>query len=304
MPSEERKRPDFFIVGAPKCGTTSLAAWLDQHPELCVLRGEPHFFGRDIEYNRPRLSAEQYRGLSRACGDQTRCGDRSTWYLYSRHAAQEIADWNPRARIIALLRNPAEMIHSLHAHHVQRGQRDDIADLRQALAAEPDRKAGRRIPSGARFAASLLYSEIPRYCEQLQRYLDRFGHDQVHVILFDDLRSQPERVWRETLDFLGVDGTFVPDFSVENASAPTSDGWLYRRWKASTWRYYLRSLVPTSLYRSIRRHRKQRLARAAKRSPRTPLDEDLRDRLLRQLEPEITRLEALLERDLSAWRPR
>lgn len=302
MPSKSSPKPNFLIVGAPKCGTTSLAAWLDQHPEIQVIRGEPHFFGSDIDYNQPRLSEKQYRALLNARPEKRLCGDRSTWYLYSMNAADEIAEWNPDARIIAMLRHPAEMIHSLHAHHLQRGQRDDIADLEEALLAEPERRAGQRIPPGARFSESLLYSKIPRYSSQLERFMKRFDREQIHVILFDDLCASPEKTFCDTLNFLDADPNFSPDMSIENASAPTSNGWLYRRWKASTWRYRLRSLVPGPLYRRIREQRKQRLARAAQLKPRAKLDASLREQLVRQFEPEVDRLEELLNRDLSAWR--
>ncbi|MBS3823616.1 MAG: hypothetical protein KGY53_06925 [Wenzhouxiangellaceae bacterium] len=295
-------RPHFFIVGAPKCGTTSMAQYLNQHPEIFVLRGEPHFFGSDIEYNKPRLSPKQYAALCHNAGGKRLCGDRSTWYLYSKTAATEIQACHPDALIIAMLRHPAEMLHSLHAHHHQRGRRDDIEDLGEALAAEPERRRGERIPVDARFVESLYYSEIARYSEQLQRYFDAFGRERVKIILFDDLKADPGEVYAETLDFLDVDPAFVPDFDVHNASAPTSDGWLYRRWKASTLRYRMRSLLPQGLYNSIRGVRKKRLQQAAQRQPRAPLDTALRIRLVEQFAPEIDRLEALIGRDLSPWR--
>lgn len=297
-----RSGPEFFIVGAPKCGTTSMAAWLTRHPQVHVIRGEPHFFGRDIDYNQPRLTERQYRALVAADGGKPVRGDRSTWYLYSRQAAAEIHAWNPEARIIAMLRNPAEMVYSLHAHHYQRGQRDDIADPAAALAAEPDRRAGRRVPPNARFAASLFYSEVPRYHHQLRRYIDRFGRDRVHVVLLDDMRRDARACYRAVLNFLGVDPEFQPEFEVQNRSAPTPDSALYRLWKASTLRYRLRSLVPQALYERLRARRHRQLARAARNQPRPPFDPKLRARLVAQFEPEVRRLEDLLERDLSAWR--
>ncbi len=294
--------PHFFIVGAPKCGTTSMAQYLNQHPEIFVLRGEPHYFGADIDYNSPRLTPAQYRVLCRDTGGKPICGDRSTWYLYSRSAAREIHAHNSHALIIAMLRNPAEMIHSLHAHHFQRGLRDDIEDLAQALAAEPDRRRGNRIPANARFPESLYYSELPRYSEQLQRYFDLFGRERVHVVLFDDLKRSPRDVYARTLAFLGADPAFEPDFTVHNASAPTPDSWVYRAWKASTLRYRIRSLAPQGLYDRIRKMRGKRLARAAKRQPRPALEPGLRARLSLQFDEEIERLEALIGRDLSNWR--
>lgn len=294
--------PHFFIVGAPKCGTTSMAQYLNQHPEVFVVRGEPHFFGSDLEYNSPRLTPGQYRTLCRSTGGKQVVGERSTWYLYSREAAGEIHDHNPQALIIAMLRNPAEMLHSLHAHHYQRGRRDDIENLAEALAAESDRRRGGRIPPNVRFPESLYYSEIPRYSEQLQRYFDTFGRERVRIILFDDLKTEPGQVYAQTLEFLGVNPAFEPDFAVHNVSAPTSNSWIHRRWKASTLRYRVRSLVPQGLYDSIRSARKKRLARAAQRQPWPALDPELRTRLVRQFADEVDRLEDLLGRDLSAWR--
>jgi len=279
-----------------------MAQYLNQHPEVFVLRGEPHFFGSDIEYNKPRLTPKQYAALCRKTGGKPVCGDRSTWYLYSSTAAAEIRAHNPEALIIAMLRHPAEMLHSLHAHHYQRGRRDDISDLAQALATEPQRRRGESMPPGARFAASLYYSAIPRYSEQLQRYFDAFGSERVKVILFDDLKADPAGVYADTLAFLGVYPDFLPDFEVHNPSAPTSKSWLYRRWKASTLRYAARSLAPQGLYDAIRRMRKSRLQRAAQRQPRAPLKPQLRARLVDQFAAEIDRLEQLIERDLSAWR--
>lgn len=297
-----RPPPHFFIVGAPKCGTTSMAQYLNQHPEVFVIRGEPHFFASDLEYNSPRLTPAQYRALCRDTGGKPVCGDRSTWYLYSRNAAHEIHAHNPHALIIAMLRNPVEMVHSLHAHHFQRGLRDDIEDLETALDAEPDRRLGKEIPANVRFPESLYYSEIPRYSEQLQRYFDLFGRDRVHVILFDDLKRSPGEVYARTLAFLGVDPAFQPDFAVHNAAAPAPDSWAYRTWKASTLRYRIRSLAPQRLYDRIRKMRRKRLARAAKRKPRRTLDPKVRSRLHGEFADEIDRLESLIGRDLSNWR--
>lgn len=296
-----RGTPHFFIVGAPKCGTTSISQYLNQHPDLFVLRGEPHFFGRDIDYNAPRLSPRQYRTICQAAGHGRLVGDRSTWYLYSRKAASEIYEFNPNARIIAMVRNPADMLYSLHAHQYQRGRRDDVASLSDALAREADRRIGREVPTNVRFVESLFYSEIPRYTEQIRRYHRCFGADQVRVVLFDDLVRHPSQVYRDLLDFIGVDPSFEADFSVHNAAAPTPDTWLFRRWKASTLRYRARSLVPEPVYRSIRARRRRQLMRSARRAPRPPLPMALRARMNEMFAGEIQQLGALIGRDLDHW---
>jgi hypothetical protein len=292
--------PDFLMVGAPKCGTTSMAQYLDQHPDIYMVRGEPHYFGSDIEYNRPRLTARQYERLFLPSRGKAMRGERSTWYLYSQKAAGEIYERNPDALIIAMLRNPADMLHSLHSHYVQRGRRDDIEDFAKALAAEPARRAG-ILPAAARFPESLYYSSIPRYAEQLERFISRFGRERVKVLLIDDLREDPARHYREVLEFLGVDSSFQPDFRVHNASAPIPNTWLHRQWKASNLRYRLRASIPSTLYRAMRARRLRQRAAAASNQPRPRLDEGTRRQLNEQFKEEIGRLERLIDRDLSRW---
>lgn len=293
--------PDFFIVGAPKCGTTSMARWLTAHPELFVLRGEPHYFGSDIAYNRPRLSERAYRALWRGLDGDLRVGDRSTWSLFSRKAAAEIHACNPDARIIAMLRDPAEMIHSLHAHHLQRGGREDCADLAEALALEPARRAGHRIPPAARFVESLYYSRIPRYAEQLDRYIERFGRERVHVVVFDDLAADPSTVYRRTLAFLGVDPTFRTDLGIHNPGGPAPSDWLHRWWKRTPLRYRLRSLAPEPLYRWLRAHHRPGWRRLEQAPPRAALGDAVRQSIDRALLDEVRRLEARLGRELPGW---
>lgn len=288
------------MVGAPKCGTTSMAQYLGQHPDIYLVRGEPHFFGSDIEYNNPRLSARQYFKLFSMSRGKAISGERSTWYLFSKNAAREIHEFNTNARIIAMLRHPADMLHSLHSHYVQRGRRDDIDDFAAAIAAEPQRRRG-RLPSTARFPRSLYYSEIPLYSEQLERFLTHFGPERVKVVLFDDLRNDPVAVYRETLDFLGVDSGFQADFRVHNVSAPTPNTWLHRQWKATNMRYRVRAAVPPSLYQALRARSQQQREKAAKSRPRPAQDDQVRRRLTEQFSGEIARLAALIDRDLSQW---
>jgi hypothetical protein len=200
-----------------------------------------------------------------------------------------------------MLRNPADMIRSLHRHQVQRGRRDDLESLEDALAAEPERREGRRIPPNARFPESLFYSAIPRYSTQLRRFFETFGRDRVRVILFDDLERDPAATYRGTLEFLGVDPSFEPDFAVHNVAAPTPDSLLYRAWKATTLRYRIRTLAPQRVYTWIRERRRKRLA-ATSSGSRPELPPKLRRELDARFATEIEQLENLLDRDLGAWR--
>src|SRR3954468_20052709 len=109
--------PDFFLVGAPRRGTTALCNYLRMHPEVFVCSPkEPTYFGRDLAPKRfPTL--ESYRALFANTGSATRVGDGSVAYLASDSAAEEIHAFNPNAAILIMLRNPVELIYSLHLKH-------------------------------------------------------------------------------------------------------------------------------------------------------------------------------------------
>ncbi len=177
VPGSGVRSPDFFIVGHPKSGTTALFEMLRRHPQIYMPENkEPWFFATDA---RPRFAPpmegrlpetlDEYLALfSRAAPGQL-AGEASSAYLWSRVAAQRIAQLRPDARIIAILREPASFLRSLHLQLVQ----DHIEwekDLRTAIALEADRREGRNIPRRSARPQLLRYSEYVRYVEQLRRY--------------------------------------------------------------------------------------------------------------------------------------
>ena len=211
------KKPDFFIVGAPKCGTTAMNNYLAEHPEIFIPNiKEVHFFGRDLDITKGALRDERsYLELFSGATTEKRLGEASVWYLYSKTAAEEIYDFNPDAQIVVMLRNPADMLYSQHSQFLYNGN-EDIEDFGEALAAEPERKAGKRIPKSAHLVDGLFYSETVRYAEQIERYFERFGRENVHIILYDDFRADLPGTYRNLLRFLGVQDDFTPEFAVVN----------------------------------------------------------------------------------------
>ena len=294
--------PNFFIVGAPKCGTTALHAYLAQHPDVFMSDPkEPHYFGSDLDFRyRRRPSDEQYRSYFAGAGDRPRIGEASVWYLYSACAADEIAEDLPDARIIVMLRDPVEMIPSLHSQFVYNGHED--LGLAEALAAEEDRAAGRRIPPHANFPAGLLYRRVATYAPQLARYLERFGRERVHVILYDDFKADTAAAYRQTLTFLGVDPDHRPELAVVNAS---------KRSRSVVLRRALND-PPEWLRRAARRVAPQRMRRRIYRSAvsmntepaeRDRLSGAAAEQLRREMEGANRELESLLGRALPAWLP-
>ena len=221
--SEASRRPDFVIVGAPKSGTTAMYEYLRAHPQLFLPeRKEMRFFGADLDVrDRPTMTVDDYLASFAAAAPEQRIGTAYVWYLFSERAAAEIAAFAPGVQVIAMLRNPVEMVWSLHSEHLYNGN-EDITDFTAALDAEPDRRAGRRIPPHAHLPQGLRYTEVPRYAEQLERYFDAVGRDRVRVVLYDDFARDVRAAYRDVLEFLGVDATYSPpSFAVINANKRT-----------------------------------------------------------------------------------
>ncbi len=290
------RRPDFFIVGAPKCGTTAMDQYLGAHPQIFMPdRKESHFFGSDLEIRYDRLTEEEYLSYFRQAGDALRAGESSVFYLVSRNAAAEIRAFSPDARVLIMLRDPVEVLHSMHSQVVYMGM-ENLQDFAAALAAELDRKAHRNIPDSLRVGQALHYRDLVRYTDQVRRYLDAFGRERVHVIVFDDFKADTAREYRRTLEFLGVDAEFAPPFDAVNANKRVRSGWMQRLVfnNPLTRTYRVRRFIPEAIRNGVRNL-------ITVREPRPPMDPELRSRLQAEFAPEVERLSELLQRDLTHW---
>ena len=301
-PARPARRPDFFIVGAFKSGTTALYDYLGQHPQVFMpFHKEPLFFGDDLTRRYGRMTREQYLSLFAAAGDGQRVGEASAWYLYSRCAAGEIHDFAPEGQIIVMLRNPVDVMHAQHSQLLFNAA-EDIPDFAQALAAEPERRQGKRLPPGPIRIETLFYRESVRFAEQLERYLEAFGRDRVHVILYDDFRDQTSRTYAETLAFLGVDASFEPEFAVVNANRRVRSP-ILQRLIFQPPRSMLGTVRVLRRFPLVHRTRAALLRMNSRAQRRTEMDPQLRAHLTEELAPEVRRLASLIGRDLSAWLP-
>jgi hypothetical protein len=203
--------PDFFVVGHPKCGTTALHQMLKVHPEIHLPdRKEPWFFAEELHERTPprpegtpRTLSEYAEWFSGAQPGQV-VGDATAFYLWSHSAAANIAQVNPRARIVAILREPASFLHSLHLQQLETYVEVET-DLGKAMELEPRRREGRSLPRYTYFPKMLLYSDFVRYAEQLKRFHAVFPAEQVKVIAYDDFRADNEATVRDVRRFLGVE---------------------------------------------------------------------------------------------------
>ncbi len=296
-------KPNFFVAGAVKSGTSAMCEYLARHPDIFVpAEKEINFFGSDMPIRVPRLTEEQYLDwFYDGVRDESRICDGSVWYMYTRKAAEEIRAWAPDARILMMLRNPVDAMVSLHSQLLYNGD-EEIRDFQEALEAEEDRKEGRRLPGKVSFPQMLFYREITRYADQVGRFLDRFGADQVQVSLFDDFVADTPGVYRSTLEFLGVDPGFVPDFQVVNPNKSVRNRRMQDFLKRPpAWlRRIGRAILPG--YESRGKLRRRLMAWNTRYHPRDRIDPALKARLRRECAPDILRLEERIGRDLRIWR--
>jgi hypothetical protein len=207
------RAPDFFIVGQPKCGTTALYEMLRSHPQIFMPAcKEPWFFAPELHVRTPPRpegtpqTLDQYLSLFEPAHPDQRVGEASAQYLWSRTAASAIAEVQPAARIVAILREPARFLRSLHLQFLQTYVETE-SDLRRALELEDERRRGSSIPRRTYWPQALLYSDHVRYVEQLRRYRDAFGDERMLVLVYDDFKRDNEATVRAVLRFLEVDDT-------------------------------------------------------------------------------------------------
>jgi hypothetical protein len=303
--------PDFFIVGHPKCGTTALYEMLRRRPTIYMpALKEPQFFASEMRVGpRPeRLpdTLEEYLALFADARSDQVVGEASPSYLRSHTAAGLIARVQPNARIIAILREPASLLRSVHLQFLQ-AVIETEGDLGRALDLEQDRREGRNLPRHGIWPLALQYSDHVRFKEQLRRYHAAFGRENVLVLIYDDFRADNEGTVRSVLRFLGVDDSLPIDEVEANPTVRARSQALHELvhtvavGRGPVSRGIKRTV--TSLSPSGPR---RRLLRALRRNvvygAAPVVDEELMSNLRRRFKGEVEALGQYLDRDLiSLW---
>lgn len=292
-------KPDFFILGAPKCGTTSLAYWLSQTPSIFMSDPkEPHHYAPDYRqtWSSFRQGVDDYEALF-ADADPS-CdviGEASTHYLWSKVAVDNILDDVPNARFIVCLRNPKDMARSLHAHSLFWGN-ETIPDFEAAWAAQDLRMNGVNLPPWNPNPATLQYRDVCAIGNQVETLLEKVAADRVKFVLIDDIGTEPKETYKDICSFLGAAPATI-DFSSRNVTRAR------RSVALNTAMRRLKHLSQGRVFRKIAvelDHLNQKWnVRPARRQPLRP---DFERSLSVWAEPQIDKLEAATGRDLSAWR--
>lgn len=324
MPRIEDIERFAFVVGAPRCGTTSLANFLKPHPDIRFpILKEPHYFAQhdlralsDLELRSAVESEYLARFFSHSASSAHVATDCSVSYLYAPEQLEPAIRIWPQSRFIVTLRDPMEMIPSLHQRLVSLGD-ESLTSFEDAWAAVPDRASGRRIPPSCVEPRWLRYDEAGRYATYVERLFAVVGKERCMVLLFDDLAADPRDQYRRLMGFLDLppleEGV---NFAPRRASYGVRFHWLQRLLKRPPrplWKY---------LSGPYQQKRERKLDGAETDSPALDTIFAIRKRLLHwnrvplrkqppplwvqeemrsRLKGEIERLGKLIGRDLDHW---
>jgi Sulfotransferase domain len=297
--------PDFVIIGAPKCGTTSLHATLQGHPEMFLSSiKEPHYFAFDYPNRREVDSLRDYDGLFSKAKDNQLRGESSACYLSSVAAVPAILERRPDAKFIALVRNPVDLFVSWH-NELLKYFDEDRSSPESAWRMQEKRARGIDIPKGCIVPAMLQYKSMCSLGQQLERVFRLVPETQRLVLLYDDLRRDPKSTIEKITTFLGVssNGTGVVFESnkfgqYNNSFTP----WLLRAGTVNPTIKRLRAKLKPFLDSHGIRPMSWLTRKSLESVPKPVLSDSFRQELNEVFSDDIRLLEQLLRVDLSHWR--
>lgn len=306
------KKPNFFIVGAPKCGTTALSEYLREHPGVFFTeRKELNYFNTDFsEAYRIRFGARKLlQGendyllqFKNANNKHKAIGEGTVWYMYSQEAVKRIRAFNKGAKIIVMLRNPVDMAYSLHGQMIL-SFNENIEDFETAWKSQETRKRGKGIPRTCLDPKLLQYQDICMLGSQLERIYRIFPKDHVLAILFDDFVVHTREVFEDVLAFLDLEPEkrlYFPRVNVyETHRLKFINRLLFGRsplWfiKSQETIKRLIKIESLSIYPFLRN--------IMFKDKRKPLDPAIRRMVIDVFSQDIDRLGSLLDVDLNHWK--
>lgn len=291
-------KPNFFILGAPKCGTTTLDYWLAQHPNIYMAPvKECHHFSTDISTNIEWKDFDFYSTLFNAVEPKHKAiGEASVWYLRSREAVMNIESKIPKARYIVMLRNPVLMAPSLHGEHLYCGY-EDIDSFERAWEIDKEREVEKKIPTCCPDPKLVQYRRSCELGKQLARLYELVERERVLTIFLEDMEENPSREWGRVLEFLNVPYWDDFDFPVRNPAKRWR--WLWVRDLLSLYSRLAEGIHMPPLGLGIIK-KIQDFVTVEKKRPQ--ITKGLQRALVETFSEDIDLLSQLTNRDLSHWK--
>ena len=204
------RKPDFFIVGQTRSGTNSLQFQLEQHPDIFMSNKIKTIFGFNKQINSEKEYISQFSHVK-----QKIIGERNTDYLLCSSSALKIKELNPNAKIIMILRNPIDVMYSLHSTAINRGIDENILDFEKALGVEKSRIKEEEENPG-KHSPFIFYKEVGKYSKQVIRYLELFEQNKIMVIKFEEFIKNPLKEYGKICKFLEISSNFIPTTEPKN----------------------------------------------------------------------------------------
>ncbi len=276
------RKPNLFIVGFPKSGTTALYNFLRQHPQVFMTPAkEPFFFSTEAP-KRKVFNLDQYLKLFDEAEDEKIVGEASTNYIYSDSAPGNIHEFNPDANIVVMMREPVDFLYSFYHHGFRDARRS--ASFLDWEKQERMKSTDKRVP------------ERVKYEKYLKRYISLFGKKKVKTVIFEDFKSDNILWFQEVLKFLGVEPGFVPEINKYNRSRQPRFKYINKILKQAKITVYLRKIVPYKFWHKSTSFIDRNILLKDKKYD--PLDPDMKLKLMKDYKPEVEKISELLDMDM------
>ena len=296
------KKPNFFIIGAPKCGTTALSEYLRSHPDIFFSNPkELHYFNTDFSLKQRRFHKESdYLEVFREAETFKAVGEGSVLYLYSKNAVPNILKFNPKAKFIIMVRNPLELAISSHAQSIKSG-RENIKDFKAAWNMQEIRKMGEKIPKTCTDPQLLQYGERCKLGEQIEKVLSLVPKERVLIIFYDDFKANTVIVYRNVLKFLDLPNDGRSDFPVINKRRTSRSRFLSLAMKsACAIKKIFRIKKSFPALNTVIQRLNTKYPNSL--SQLKQLNQNFKKDLLSYFEKDIEKLQSITGRDLTSWK--
>jgi hypothetical protein len=280
----KENKPNLFIVGAGRCGTTSLYEWLKPHPEvfMCEVKG-PNFFGEEPNKAFPEFwkNEKKYLSLFSKAGNKKIIGEASH-YFWSKTAAQEIKKFNPEAKIIILLRNPVNVIFSYYNLDIPKKE----INLEEYL--QKSKKENKEVIKNINYPVNL------------GRFLKVFGTRNVHIILLEEMKSYPKKTYINLCKFLKINSKSPPEFEVHNKSRDLKNNWILNSWNIlpTNFKILIKSFFSPKFTKKIKEKLKEITTRETNEKS---VDKVTRNNLSKKLRQSVIRTGKITGKNLDIW---
>lgn len=300
----DRLPPSFYVVGAPRCGTTALSRALQGHPRISYSKPkETHYLleareGLTIEETRRQYLQWFHPNLAR---DSEAIGDGSVSYLYRPDAIRRALEFDPRAKFIVSVRSPLNMLHSFHARLFYMLD-EDVEDFSQAWALQDERLAGRHVPRRCRAPEMLQYRDVGMLGKNVEKLFEVAGRERCYVSVFDDFVADPGKSYAALLDFLGVSDDGRREFKQRRGNARFKYRWAQQiAMNPPAWAYRLLAISNQGTIKRLKKLRKRVKSFNRARETRQEMAPETQAELRAYFREDIQKLSELLGRDLTHW---